>query len=134
MLLDDAAGAPRITAVSNAYSTSFPATDPHGANAAAMHHVLVELRNDPARAGELLWIRVERQTLSRLPESNAVAFSLHTYSDPLSSIQSDLESVQAILALLREYSEERWKYSEMNIIRQPLMMWLEATSLRSFGD
>jgi hypothetical protein len=108
-------------------SVFFPATDPHGANAAAMHDVLAELRNAPARAGELLWIRVERQTLSRLPESNAVAFSLHTYSDPLSSIRSDVQSVQAILALLRNYSEERWKYSEMNIIREPLLAWLEAT-------
>ena len=183
MLLDEAGGAPRITAASNAYSSSgrlvtsvgnniewahepvpgltqrlgtkinrvigsvhtttpcerfnwqltpmgsvfFPPTDPHGANAAAMHAVLAELRNDPARAGELLWIRVERQTLSRLPDANAVAFSLHTYSDPLSSIRSDLESVQAILALLEDYSEERWKYSEMNIIREPLIAWLEAS-------
>src|SRR5262249_2477579 len=109
-------------------SVFFPPTDPHAANAAAMHDTLRELRNDPVRAGELLWIRVERQTLSRLPDSNAVVFSLHTYSDPLSSIQSDLESVQAILALLRNYSEERWHYSEMDIIREPLMAWLEAAA------
>jgi dimethylamine monooxygenase subunit A len=184
MLLDETEGAPRITAASNAYSSSgrlvasvgnniewahepvprltqklgtkinrvvgsvhattpcerfnwqltpmgsvfFPPTDPHGANAAAMHDVLAELRSDPARAGELLWIRVERQTLSRLPDSSAMAFSLHTYSDPLSSIRSDLESIRAILALLRNYTEERWKYSEMNIIREPLMAWLEATA------
>jgi dimethylamine monooxygenase subunit A len=106
----------------------FPHDDPHAANAAAMHEVLAELRRDPARAGELLWLRVERQTLMRLPGSNAVAFSLHTYSDPLSSVQSDVQSVRAIVTLLNNYSEERWKYSEMHIVREPLMIWLEAAA------
>ncbi len=106
----------------------FPHDDPHAANAAAMREVLVELRRDPARAGEFLWIRVERQTFRRLPDSNAVAFSLHTYSDPLSSMQPDVESVRAIWALLNNYSEERWKYSEMDIVREPLMTWLEAAA------
>lgn len=184
MLLDERGGIPRITAASNAYSTSgrlaasvghdmewthapvpqltqklgskinrvistvhtatpcerfnwqvtpmasvfFPHTDPHAANAAAMHRAAAELEDDPARAGALLWIRVERQTLSRLPDSNAVAFSLHTYSDPLSTIQKDPESVRAILALLRNYTEERWKYSEMDIVRKPLLLWLEAAA------
>jgi dimethylamine monooxygenase subunit A len=106
----------------------FPHDDPHAANAAAMREVLAELCRGPARAGELLWMRVERQTLRRLPDSNAVAFSLHTYSDPLSSMQSDVESVRAVLALLKNYSQERWKYSEMDIVREPLMIWLEAAA------
>jgi hypothetical protein len=184
MLLDKVGGAARITAASNAYSTSgrlvasvghdvawahepvprltdklgvrinqvidsihpaypcerfnwqltpmatvfFPHDNPHAANAAAMHEAVEKLRHDPGRAGELLWLRVERQTLSRLPDSNAVAFSLHTYSDPLSSVQSDLESLRAILALLKGYSEERWKYSEMDIVREPLLAWLAAAA------
>ncbi len=111
-------------------SVFFPHDDPHAANAAAMHAVVDALRRDPARAGELLWMRVERQTLSRLPESDAVAFSLHTYSDPLSCLQSDAVSVRAILALLSNYSEERWQYSEMDIVREPLMQWLEAAASR----
>jgi dimethylamine monooxygenase subunit A len=106
----------------------FPHDDPHAANAAAMRTVFAELCRDPARAGELLWIRVERQTLGRLPDSHAVAFSLHTYSDPLSSLRSDVESVRAIWALLNSYSDDRWKYSEMDIVREPLMIWLEAAA------
>jgi dimethylamine monooxygenase subunit A len=186
MLLDMLGGAPRISAASNAYSTSgrlvasvghdvawahelvprltdklggrinqvigsihasspcerfnwqltpmatvfFPHDDPHAANAAAMRAVVEALRQDPGRAGELLWIRVERQTLSRLPDSSAVAFSLHTYSDPLSCLASDVESTRAILALLKNYSEERWKYSEMDIVREPLMIWLDMAARR----
>lgn len=111
-------------------SIFFPRDDPHAANAAAMHAIIDTLRAHPEQAGELLWIRVERQTLSRLPESRAVAFSLHTYSDPLSSIQHDSESLRAMLALLRAYSPERLHYSEMDIIREPVIAWLEATVQR----
>jgi hypothetical protein len=108
----------------------FPHDDPHAANAAAMREVLEKLCRNPDSVGELLWIRVERQTLVRLPVSNAVAFSLHTYSDPLSSIRSDLVSVRAIIGLLNDYSEERWRYSEMEIVREPLMAWLEAAAMQ----
>ena len=90
--------------------------------------VVETLRRDPARAGELLWMRVERETLSRLPKSNAVAFSVHTYSDPLSLLRSDVESARALLALLKNYPEERWKYSEMDIVREPLLGWLESVT------
>ena len=187
MLIEEVDGAPRITAASNAYSSSgrlvasvgrdiewahqpvpgltralgarinrvldsvhtatpcerfnwqltpmstifFPHDDPHAANAAAMHGVCRSLCENPDRAGDLLWIRVERQTLSRLPESRAVAFSLHTYSDPLSSLRTDAESVRAMLALLRAYSEERWKYSEMDIVREPVIAWLESVANES---
>jgi hypothetical protein len=184
MLIEEVEGLPRITAASNAYSSSgrlvasvgrdiewahrpvpdltrklgpridrvlssvhtttpcerfnwqltpmatvfFPHDDPHAANAAAMHGIRESLRKYPDRAGDLLWVRVERQTLCRLPESRAVAFSLHTYSDPLSSLRADVESVRAMLALLRGYSEERWKYSEMDIVREPVIRWLESAA------
>ena len=113
----------QITPLSSIF---FPRDNPHAENAAAMHGIFETLRANPERAGDLLWMRVERQTLSRLPVSRAVAFSLHTYSDPLSSLQSDPKSLRAILALLRGYSVERLKYSEMDIIREPLIAWLES--------
>src|SRR5262249_5828913 len=50
-------------------SVFFPHSEPHGANATAKQHISAELQRDPSRVAELLWIRVERQTLSRLPGS-----------------------------------------------------------------
>jgi hypothetical protein len=104
----------------------FPADDPHGANAQAMRDVLGALRDDPQRAASLLHIRVERQTLRRLPRSRAVAFSLHTCSDPLGSIAGDPAAAAAMLALLRAYDQSRWHYTEMDIVREPLLACLEA--------
>ncbi len=109
-------------------STVFFPHDAHAANAAAMHGVCEMLQADPLRAGELLWVRVERQTLSRLPQSRAVAFSLHTYSSPLSALRSDRQSIRAMLDLLRAYSEERWRYAEMDIVRGPVLAWLESAA------
>jgi len=104
-------------------SLFFP-DDPHRANANAMHAVRDALCREPARAGELLFIRVERQTLSRLPASRAVAFSLHTYSDPLSVLGGDPPAALAMLRLLEGYAEARWHYSEMDIVRAPLLDYL----------
>jgi dimethylamine monooxygenase subunit A len=106
----------------------FPHGNPHEANAQAMRSVLSQLRERPERAGELLYIRVERQTLSRLPESRGVAFSLHTYSDPLSSLESDPGSASAMLGLLEAYAEDRWRYSEMDIVREPLLAYLRSVA------
>ncbi len=82
------------------------------------------LHADHRGAGELLWIRSERQKFIRLPETGKVAFLLYTYSDPLSAISQDFESLTAIHRLLGEYSDERLRYSGMASFREPLMRWL----------
>jgi dimethylamine monooxygenase subunit A len=105
-------------------ATLFFPDDPHRANASAMHAVRAALGREPGSAGELLFIRVERQTLSRLPDSRAVAFSLHTYSDPLSVLAADPQGARSMLRLLEGYSESRWHYSEMDIVREPLLDYL----------
>jgi hypothetical protein len=106
-------------------STKFFPHNAHDANAEAMRQICDALRLNPERAEELLWIRVERQTLSRLPKSRAVVFTLHTFSDPLASLRGDAESLRAILTLMRTYSDERLEYSEMNYIRDSVIAWLE---------
>ena len=76
-----------------AASIFFP-PDPHAANKAALKSVSAQLAQDPSLAPSLLHMRVERQTLRRLPETRAVAFSIHTYSDPLSSLLDDPEALR----------------------------------------
>jgi len=106
-------------------SRLFP-EDPHTANMAAVGSINAALAGDPARAGEMLWIRVERQTLLRLPESGALAFSIYTYSDPLSLIAGDRESLAAMHRLIGSYSEDRMTYAAMAPIREPVLKWLES--------
>jgi hypothetical protein len=70
-------------------------------------------------------VRVERQTLRRLPETRAVAFSIHTYSDPLYSLGTDLAACDALRTLLRSYPAERLQYSEMDTVHVAVIAWLE---------
>ena len=104
----------------------------HDANVEASERAAEALDDDHRRAGEMLWVRVERQTFVRLPETRALAFGIHTYSHPLSSIADDGESLAALHRLVGEYSEDRLRYSAMLAIRAPLMRWLE-DRLAAFG-
>ena len=83
------------------------------------------LAEDFRRAGEILWLRVERQTFLRLPETDALAFGIHTYSDPLSVIEDDSESLAALHRLLGEYSAERLRYAGMLEFRDTVRRWAE---------
>jgi dimethylamine monooxygenase subunit A len=100
--------------------------DPHAANHSALKTVSVQLSKDPSLAPSLLYMRVERQTLRRLPETRAVAFSIHTYSDPLATLIPDTVSREALLKLLKSYSLERLQYNEMDTIRDAVIAWLES--------
>ncbi|MEO0698789.1 MAG: DUF3445 domain-containing protein, partial [Pseudomonadota bacterium] len=42
----------------------------------------------PANAGETLWVRSERQTLRRLPETGAILFTIGVYTAPLASLSA----------------------------------------------
>ena len=110
-------------------SRLFP-EDPHAANAAAVQKIVDALAEDPGRAGELLSIRVERQTLLRLPGTGALAFSIYTHSDPLSSVAGDAGSLAAMQRLISGYSEDRMQYAAMAPIRAPVLAWLAERSRR----
>jgi hypothetical protein len=97
----------------------------HQANVAAARDAGQILAGDFARSGEVLWLRVERQTFVRLPRTGALAFGIHTSSDPLSKIAEDRESLIAIHQLLGEYSRERLIYAGMLETRDPVRRWID---------
>ncbi len=100
--------------------------NPHAENLLALDEVLRVLETRPERCGELLWIRAERQTLVRLPRTGAIAFGIHTFSDPLSSIQHERGCLSAIRNLLVNFSADRLRYLEMDRIKQPVVDWIDS--------
>jgi len=96
----------------------------HDANVAAGEAAARLLAADHRRAGEVLWLRVERQTFVRLPETGALAFGIHTSSDPLSSIADDRDSLSALARLLGGYSEARLAYGGMLATRPVILAWI----------
>lgn len=97
----------------------------HDANVEASENLAAALAADHRLCGSTLCLRVERQTFLRLPETGALAFGIHTYSDPLSSVAGDRESIAALHRLVSEYAEERLRYAAMLPVRAPLLRWFE---------
>ena len=80
-------------------------------------------------AGRELWLRVERQTLRRLPRSGDVVFSIHTYVDPLEDAIDSPEAAQALAARIREMPDAMARYKSILPIRAPLLAWLDGGAL-----
>jgi hypothetical protein len=78
---------------------------------------------DAAHAGRQLWLRVERQTLRRLPGCGDVVFGIRTYIEPLAEVTP--EAAQALADRVREMPADMAAYKGIAAIRDPLLAWLE---------
>lgn len=79
----------------------------------------------PANAGRLLWLRVERQTLRRLPESRAVVFTIRTLIEPLTAIARQPGLAQALAARLREMDPAMAAYKGLVAVGEPVLAYLD---------
>jgi dimethylamine monooxygenase subunit A len=78
-----------------------------------------------ADAGERLWLRVERQTLQRLPASGAVVFTIRTHITRLDAAIRDAAAAE-LAAALRDMPEESRRYKHIAPFAAPLLDWLDA--------
>jgi hypothetical protein len=77
------------------------------------------------RAGTELWLRVERQTLRRLPRSGAVLFGIRTHLAPLAAAIDGPHAARALAARVREMPPAMAAYKGIAPIRAALLTWLE---------
>jgi len=77
------------------------------------------------RAGEQVWLRVERQTLRRLPRTRDVLFTIRTYVEPLVRVVDTPATARALVARLAELPDAMAAYKGIAPIRAPLLAWLE---------
>ncbi|MFO1048208.1 MAG: DUF3445 domain-containing protein [Geminicoccaceae bacterium] len=80
----------------------------------------------PEHAGEQLWLRVERQTLRRLPQTGAVVFTIRTLVRPLAEIAAMPGVAGAMAARLRELEPGMAGYKGLPGFSEPLLAWLDA--------
>ena len=80
---------------------------------------------DAGNAGETLVVRVERQTLSRLPESGAILFTIHTRSRPLAGVASEPERARRLLDAIRSMPPEMAGYKGIAPVQNALAEYLE---------
>ena len=81
---------------------------------------------DAGNAGETLFVRVERQTLSRLPETGAILFTVHTRSRPLAVVAGEPERARRLLDAIRSMPPEMARYKGIAPVRGALAEYLES--------
>ena len=80
---------------------------------------------DAADAGLHLWLRVERQTLRRLPASGHVVFTIRTLVRPLAEVAALPQVAAAMAARIREMPAAVLGYKAMLAVREPILGWLD---------
>ena len=83
-------------------------------------------------AGDRLYIRVERQTIRRLPETEAIVFTIRVHVNPLLSIKKDLSLLTDLDKALENLTQDMKKYKSIDQIEVPLRGWLEK-EIKNFG-
>lgn len=74
-----------------------------------------------------VFFRVERQTLRRLPETDAIVFTIRSYVQPLSAIvESVPEARQLLLNALQTADEPTLAYKNWHTMAPLIQEWLEA--------
>jgi dimethylamine monooxygenase subunit A len=76
-------------------------------------------------AGAMLYLRVERQTLRRLPISDAILFGIRVHNYRLNDVIGDAVTKAALASSVRALPREMLHYKSMLPFRDALLAWLE---------
>ena len=79
-------------------------------------------------AGDKLWLRVERQTLRRLPQSNDILFTIRVYSNPLRTLSDKPEVAQRLASAIGGLDEAMRDYKSLRPLRAATLAWLDTVS------
>ena len=79
----------------------------------------------PENAGERLYLRVERQSLRRLPVSGAVLFGIRVHVYPLARVASAPEDAATLAAAVRALPPETAHYKSLPMFQESLLAWLD---------
>lgn len=81
--------------------------------------------DEPITADSPLYYRSERQTLVRLPESGAIAFTIRVYLHPLESLRDTPGALPALFSAIDRMSPAMARYKGMDVLAPALARWRE---------
>lgn len=76
-------------------------------------------------AGERLIIRSERETLTRLPKTQAILFTIRTYRRPLSDLEAQPEQAFKLAAAIRALPPDVRDYKGLKAVGQAALGYLD---------
>ncbi len=84
-------------------------------------------------AGEKLWLRMERQTLRRLPHTQNILFTIRVYIRPLEQLAAHPERAAALAAALRALPDSMRLYKSLLPILDATLAWLDRAATPGQG-
>ena len=78
----------------------------------------------PENIGDRCYLRVERQTLSRLPRTHGILFTIHTYQSPLVAVTTNPQHARRMAAILQSTPATLLDYKGMTPFMNPLLTYL----------
>ena len=81
-------------------------------------------RAPPTDFARQVFLRVERQTLRRLPHSGDVLFTIRTYITPLGEIAKDAEAARRLASAIENLPEALRAYRSLTQFADALVAWL----------
>jgi hypothetical protein len=90
-------------------------------------HARRERRADitPTTAGSAVWLRVERQTLVKLPRTGAVVFGIRVHVDRLGDLAGDADALGRLERSLRALPEPTWEYKGLGAYGDAVLEWID---------
>jgi len=74
-----------------------------------------------------LWIRIERETLRRLPRTRGILFTIRGFQEPLSSyVQRGPDAIRTLRELVARLPDSLARYKSVYDYRQFVMGWLDS--------
>ena len=85
----------------------------------------------PENAGDTLWLRMERQTLRRLPQTHDILFTIRVYVRPLAHLATQPDRAAQFAAALRALPPGVRLYKSLPPFIEAALTWLDRVSTRS---
>ena len=79
----------------------------------------------PENPGERCFLRLERQTLSRLPATRAILFTIHTYNIPIAAVAADPDHARRLAGNLRTMPPALQRYKGLDRYADALLAYLD---------
>jgi hypothetical protein len=79
-------------------------------------------------ADDMVWLRMERQTLRRLPQSGDIVFTIRIYVRPLHTLATQPERAAALAAALRALPPAMQHYKGLPALLDAVLPWLDQRS------
>lgn len=79
----------------------------------------------PDDVAEAVWLRVERQTLRRLPGTGAVVFGIRVHQDPLGLLAGRHDVLERLSATIRSFPPGTLEHKSMGAFAPAVLAWID---------